>query len=114
MTLTLLLVLRERGGETALVGVCGREGVLGSILSGDGVLGSDDGGKDSGEGVLEISVVVDSVLGLLPGVTGISMGLSSLIPLGCVAAILIGGPFGACTGTWRPSVGGGGDLLLGD
>ena len=89
-------------------------GILGTILGGDGVLGSDDGGEDSGDGVLEIVVVVDSVLGLLPGVTGISMGLSSLIPLGGVAAILIGGPFGACTGTGISSAGGGGVWLLGD
>ena len=52
--------------------------------------------------------VVDSDLGLLPGVSSISIGLSSLIPLGGVAAILIGGSFGACTGTGSPPAGGGG------
>ena len=88
-----LPLLRERGGEGALGGVQGGDGVLGRKRGGEGVpggdLSGDEGGVEKGEGVLEMVVVFDRVLGLSNG----SSGESGPLPRGLVP--LIGGPFGA-------------------
>ena len=88
-----LPLLRERGGEGALGGVHGGDGILAGNRGGEGVpggdLSGDEGGVEKGEGVLEMVVVFDRVLGLSNG----SSGESGPLPRGLVP--LIGGPFGA-------------------